>query len=245
MLPTTRAAFKEFILQNLGKGAIRIEVTDQQVENQIDWAIAKFQDYHFDGSQETYFKYQVQQIDLTNRYILLPDTTIGAVEIFDITSTLMGQGIWNVQYQWVLTNVPNWANLQLTDYWMTMSSLEMMQQILVGKQPVRYNRYENKLYIDMNWDRINVGDYLVVRIYQAMDPETYTKMWTDQWLIKYTTELVKKQWGNNTKKYDKIPLPGGSFMTGQQMYEEATAALKELDDQLIETYSMPVMMMIY
>jgi hypothetical protein len=126
-----------------------------------------------------------------------------------------------------------------------MSSLEMMQQILVGKQPVRYNRYENKLYIDMNWDRINVGDYLVVRIYQAMDPATYTKMWTDQWLIKYTTELVKKQWGTNLKKYSGIPLPGGNTMNGQQIYDEAEAALKELDEQLIETYSMPVMMMIY
>ncbi len=245
MIPQNRAQFKEYILQSLGKGVIRIEVTDQQVDNQVDWALARFQDYHFDGSRETYFKYQVTQDDLTNKYITLPEGTIGAVEIFDITSTLMGQGIWNVQYQWILTNIPNWANLNLTDYWMTMSHLAQIQEVLVGKQPIRYNRYENnKMYIDMDWQRVNVGDYLVVRLYQVMDPETYPKIWSDQWLIRYTTELVKKQWGSNLKKYSGIPLPNNNTLNGQQIYDEAVAALKDLDDELISSYSIPVMNMI-
>jgi hypothetical protein len=208
-VPIDRASFKEVILRRLGKGILRIEVTDDQVEDQIDFALARFKDYHFDGSADNYYKYQITPTDVTNQWIPVPDDTIGVVEIFDITSTLMGVGMWNVQYQFVLANMPNWGQIDLTNYWMTMSHLQLLQQVLVGKQPIRYNRYINQLYIDMDWSRINIGDFFVVKIYEGINPDIYTKVWADQWLQNYTAQLVKKQWGNNTKKYGGTPLPSG------------------------------------
>jgi hypothetical protein len=239
-LPNTRYAFKEFILQSLGKGAIRVEVTDQQVENQIDWALAKFADYHFDGSIFSYFKYQITDQDKTNGYIEVPDNTLEVIDIFELSSMLLGNGIFNVTYQWVLANVPNWSNLDLTDYWMTMSNIALLQEVLVGRQPIRFNRYEGKLYIDMDWQRVSTGDYLIARIYQVLDPETYTKIWSDQWLIKYTTALVKKQWGNNLKKYEGVALTNGQTLNGQKIYDEAVEELEKLDEQLIDSYSIPI-----
>lgn len=244
MVPIDRNSFKELILQNLGKGVLRIEVSDDQVENWIDFALAKFKDYHFDGSQDVYYKYQITPTDVTNRWIPVPPETIGVVEIFDISSTLMGVGMWNVQYQFVLSNMPNWGQLDLTNYWMTMSHLQFLQQVLVGKQPIRYNRYVNQLFVDMDWSRINAGDYFVVKIYEAISPDTYPKIWADQWLQNYTTQLVKKQWGNNTKKYGKMQLSDGNSFNGQEIYNEAVEALADLDRELIHTYSLPVSDMI-
>jgi hypothetical protein len=243
-LPTDRNSFKELILRRLGKGAIRIEVTDDQVEDQIDYALARFKDYHFDGSQEVYYKYQLTAPDIANRWIPVPAETIGIVEIFDLTSTLMGVGMWNVQYQFVLANMPNWGQIDLTNYYMTMTHLQFLQQVLVGKEPIRYNRYIDQLFIDMDWSRVNVGDYLVAKIYQAIDPATYPKVWIDQWLQNYTTQLVKRQWGTNLKKYQGMKLPDGNSFNGQQIYDEADSALKSLDDELINTYSLPSTMMI-
>lgn len=243
-IPTDRNGFKELILQNLGKGVLRIEVSDDQVENWVDYALAKFRDYHFDGSQDVYYKYQLTPTDIANKWIPVPDDTIGVVEIFDISSTLMGVGMWNVQYQFVLANMPNWGQIDLTNYWMTMSHLQFLQQVLVGKQPIRYNRYVNKLYVDMDWSRLNVGDYLVVKIYETLDPAVFTKIWGDQWLQNYTTQLVKKQWGNNTKKYSTMKLPDGNSFNGQQIYDEADKAITDLEEQLIRTYSLPVSDMI-
>mgnify|MGYP000882912859 CR=1 FL=1 len=243
-LPTSRAKFKEFILQNLGKGVIRIEVSDQQVENQIDFALAKFQDYHFDGSQEMYYKYEITAQDIQNGYVEMPADTLGAVDIFDLSSTLMGSGIWNAQYQWVLSNVPNWSSLGLADYWMTMMHLQNIQYILVGKQPIRHNRYENKLYVDMDWSRVVPGNYLMIRYYKIINPESNPRIWTDQWLIKYATALVKRQWGNNLKKYPGTPLVGGVTLSGQQIYDEAVEEIDELDKTLINSYSIPIMDMI-
>lgn len=239
-VPTTRNEFKELILQNLGKGVLRLEISDPQVENWIDFALARFKDYHFDGSQDTYYKYQLTDVDIANKWIPVPEETIGVVEIFDLTSTLMGVGMWNVQYQFVLANMPSWGQIDLTNYWMTMSHLQLLQQILVGKQPIRYNRYVNQLFIDMSWDRVTAGDFIVVKIYEAISPETYPKVWADQWLQNYTTQLVKRQWGNNTKKYPTMRLPDGNTFNGQQIYDEAQEALKDLDEELIHTYSLPV-----
>lgn len=238
-VPVDRNSFKELILQNLGKGVIRLEISDDQVENWIDFALAKFADYHFDGSADTYYKYQLTAPDITNGWIPMPADTIGAVELFDLTSTLMGVGMWNVQYQFVLANMPNWGQIDLTNYWMTMSHLQFLQQVLVGKQPIRYNRYINQMFIDMDWSRVTVGDFLVVKIYQKLDPNQYPKIWQDQWLQKYTTQLVKRQWGNNTKKYGNMQLTSGQTFTGQQMYDEADKAIEDLDHELINTYSLP------
>jgi len=68
MVPTSRIEFKELILSNLGKGIIRVEVTDNQVENWIDYAIKRAVDYHFDFSQEQFYKYQITDTDITNRW---------------------------------------------------------------------------------------------------------------------------------------------------------------------------------
>jgi len=243
-VPTDRPSFKQLILENLGNGILRIEVTDDQVENWIDFALQKAMDYHFDFSQEQYYKYQLTQTDIDNGWIPMPENAVGAVELFDLVSTLMGVGMWNVQYQFVLANMPNWGMLDLTNYWMTMSHLQLLQQVLVGKQPLRYNRFQNQLYIDMDWSQISVGDYLVVKIYVTMDPETYPKMWTDQWLQTYVTALVKKQWGTNTKKYGNMTLPNGQVFNGQQIYDEAVADLEKLDEKLINSYSLPPTMLI-
>jgi hypothetical protein len=62
---------------------------------------------------------------------------------------------------------------------MAMNHVQFLEQMLIGKQPLRYNRHMNKLYIDMSWDQISVDNYLIVEAYQVVDPDVYT----DAWLI--------------------------------------------------------------
>ena len=56
MLPTNRESFKQFVLQELGKTVLDINVSDEQVENQIDLALQYYADYHFDGTSKHYYK---------------------------------------------------------------------------------------------------------------------------------------------------------------------------------------------
>lgn len=55
-LPSNRAEFKAFILRNLGKTVTDVNVSDEQVEDQLDLALEFYADYHFDGTQRQFYK---------------------------------------------------------------------------------------------------------------------------------------------------------------------------------------------
>jgi hypothetical protein len=243
-IPTTRTQFKEYCLRSLGKPVIEINVDDDQVDDRIDEALKYWYDYHFDGSSKTYYKYQVSQQDKINKYITMPENIIGVINIFDIGSALGTNNLFNIRYQIALNDLYTLTSVSMVPYYMAMTHIQFLEQMLVGKQPLRYNRHVNKLHIDMDWDRVNDGDYIIVEAYEVVDPVLYTDAWSDRWLLRYATCLIKQQWGNNLKKFDGMKMPGGLTFNGQKIYEEATQEREELEKEMIVSYSLPVTDMI-
>jgi hypothetical protein len=127
---------------------------------------------------------------------------------------------------------------------MALQHIQMLEYLLVGKQPIRYNRHTNKLFLDMDWDRVETGNYLIVEAYEVVNPDTYTDAWGDRWLARYCTSLIKRQWGTNLKKFEGMQMPGGLKFNGQQIYDEADGEIKKLEDEMINSYSLPVTDMI-
>lgn len=243
--PTTRSQFKEYCLRKLGKPVIEINVDDDQVEDRIDEALHYWYDYHFDGTERTYYKYQITSQDITNKYITIPENIIGVVSIFDLSSSLStGSGMFNVQYQFVLNNLYELVNFEFLHYYMTMEHIQFMEQMLVGKQPIRYNRNVNKLYIDTNWDRLTVGSYIIVEAYQVVDPAVYVDVWKDRWLQNYATAKIKYQWGSNLTKFSGMQLPGGVQFNGEKILGDAQEELTRMEQEMISSYSLPVYDMI-
>lgn len=244
-VPTSRQTFKDYCLRNLGYPVIEINVDDDQVDDRIDEALKYWWDYHFDGTEKTYYKHQVTSTDRTNKYITLPDNIIGAVNLFSIGDpSVRSDDLFNIRYQIALNDLYTLTSVSLIPYYMTMQHLAVIQELLVGRQPIRYNRHRNILHIDMDWNTINNGEWLLVEAYQIVDPNTYTDAWGDRWLLTYATALIKRQWGNNLKKFDGMQMPGGLTFNGQKIYDEAIAEIKELEDEMINSYSLPVADMI-
>jgi hypothetical protein len=127
---------------------------------------------------------------------------------------------------------------------MALQHVQFLEQMLVGQQPIRYNRHMNRLYVDMDWNIISSGDYIVAEAYQIVDPDVYTDAWADRWLLRYATCLIKLQWGNNLKKFQGMQLPGGIQFNGQKIYEEALQERIDLEKEMITSYSLPVTDMI-
>jgi len=243
-IPTTRADFKEYCLRKLGKPVIEINVDDDQVDDRVDEALLYFADYHFDGTEKTYYKYRIQQTDIDNKYITLPDNIIGAVNIFPIGQGLNTNNLFNIRYQIALNDLYTLTSVSMVPYYMALTHVQFLEQMLVGQQPFRYNRHVNRFYIDMDWSIINVNDYVIIEAYQVVDPNTFTQTWGDRWLARYATALIKQQWGSNIKKYQGMQLPGGLTFNGQQIYDEATEERKELEAEMISSYSLPITDMI-
>jgi len=242
--PTSRTEFKEWCLRKLGKPVIEINVDDDQIEDRIDESLSYYWDYHFDGAERTFLKHIVTADDKTNKYIAVPENIIGVINLFDIGDSLSVNNIFNIRYQFALNDIYDMSNYSLTHYMMAMQHIQFIEELLVGKQPIRYNRHINRLHIDMDWERIDVGNYIVAECYRIVDPTTYADVWKDRWLQNYTTAKIKYQWGTNLTKFTGMQLPGGVTFNGEQILQDSLAEIQKLEEEMISSYSLPVMDMV-
>ena len=114
-----------------------------------------------------------------------------------------------------------------------MRQLDFLDHILVGEKPLRFNQHDNRLYVDMDWENdLMVDEYIVIECYRKMDPDTYTDVYNDIWLKKYTTALVKKQWGANLSKFAGFAMIGGVTLNGEQIYTQALADIEKLEEEI-------------
>lgn len=241
-VPSNRDEFKEFCLRALGKPVIEINVADEQVEDRIDQSLRFYWDYHFDGTEKVYYKHQIDANTINNQYIELPENIIGAVRVFPIGDPATSSGdIFNIRYQIALNDLYTLTNVALIDYYMTMEHLAFVQEMLVGKPQIRYNRHRNILHLDETKGDLTEGSWIIVEAYEVVDPAVYPDVWADRWLQHYTTQQIKRQWGSNLSKFEGMQLPGGVTFNGRLLYEDADAEIKRLEEEMIANYSLPVM----
>lgn len=234
--PQSREEFKDYIRRKIGEPVIQINVSDEQVDDRVDEAVSFWRDYHYNGSQLVYLKHQITQADIDNKWVPLPPNILGISKVFDFdTSISTGTGMFNVQYQFVLNNMTDLTSYNLQHYYMTMQHIEFMQEILVGKALVRYNKHVNKLYIDVDTKAWTVGNYIIVEAYDVIDPDEYADVWSDRWLQNYASALVREQWGLNLTKFSNMQLVGGVSFNGEQILAEARAERQQMEEDAIRS----------
>jgi hypothetical protein len=234
--PTNREEFKDYCLRKLGSPVIEINVSDEQVEDRIDEAISFFRDYHYDGSQLVYLKHALTQQELDQGYIEVPPRLLGVTRIFDLaTSISTGTGIFNVSYQFVLHNLEDITKYDVTNYYMAMQHLEFIQEILVGKPLIRYNRHSDKLFIDVRKNLLAPGSFIIIEAYDIIDEEVYQDFWRDRWLQNYASTLIKEQWGSNLTKFENMQLVGGVTFNGIQILNDAREERRAMEENAINS----------
>lgn len=243
--PTTRKEFKEWCLRKLGKPVIEINVDIDQVDDRVDEALSYYWDYHFDGTEKLYLRHTLTQDDIDNGYIDIPENVIGVVKIFNMaSSSALSNGMFGAQYQFVLNHIHEIAGYNLVNFYMNMQHLQFMEEILVGMQPIRYNRHVNRLHIDTKLNNFAPGYIVIAECYQIVDPDVYVDVWKDRWLQNYAAAKIKYQWGSNLTKFVGMSLPGNVQFNGEQILNDARDEINRLEEEMIASYSLPVMDMI-
>jgi hypothetical protein len=187
--------------------------------------------------------------DVDNHYITLSDSIIGVTGIFDIQDTGGAQtssDLFSFRYQFHLNEMPYLTATSIINYKMSMQHLQLLNDMFVGKKPLRFNRHQNRLYLDIDWDNddLEVDEYVVAECYRIIEPATFTDVYNDMFLKKYVTALFKRQWGANLIKYEGVQLPGGTTLNGRTMFEEAITELRETEEQVSLKYELPVDFMV-
>lgn len=187
--------------------------------------------------------------DIENGYLPISNNIIGITRVFNFggaatNNTKDGQ-LFDLMYQFRMNDLYNLMGADMIYYSVVQSHLTTLEQLLVGQRQIRWNRKTDRLYIDTDWDKTyNIGDYVVAEAYAILDPNTYTEVYDDMFLKKYTTALFKKQWGDNIKKFAGIQMPGGVTLDGQQIYQEAIEEIRAIEQEMQLKYELPPQFMI-
>ena len=232
---TTRDGLKEYCLRALGAPVVEINVDDDQLEDRIDEAIEYWRLYHSDGIEKIYLKHQMTSTDIANKYIPLTDLIYGVTKVYPVTTGTGGsKNIFDLQYQLRLNDLYDLTSTSIIYYQTVMNHLALLDFTLNGHTLYRFNRFQNRLHLDINWESdVALNDYILVECYRAMDPATFPRMYNDSWLKHYTTALFKVQWGTNLKKFQGLQLPGGVTIDGDKLYDEGKQEVESLEQELM------------
>ena len=175
----------------------------------------------------------------SSNFIQIPDSVIGIEKIFKFDTSSISSGMWSIKYQLFLNDLYYFNSVELLQYAMVKSYLEDIDFLLSPDKQVRFNKRQNRLYIDIDWGAQSAGNFLVIECYRALDPTDFSKVWNDSFLKRYLTSLIKKQWGQNLIKFQGVKLPGGIELNGRQLYEDAIRELEEIKSVMSTEYELP------
>jgi len=258
--PSTRETLKQYALRALGKPVIEINVDDDQLEDRLDEALQYYAQYHYDGIRRTYLKYKLTSADKdrlkastptsetptqggvsttwyeANNFLIVPSTVIAVTNIFPF-SDKASMNMFDVRYQLRLNDLYDFASTSIINYDIVLRHLDFLDQILVGVKPIRFQQHDNRLYIDMDWvNDLEVDEYLIIDCYRKLDPATFTDVFNDQWLKRYTTALFKKQWGANLSKFDGVVMLGGVKLNGEKIFTDAQTDIEKLEKEIRDSF---------
>ena len=178
-------------------------------------------------------------------FLQIPPEIIGVTKIFHFDGTnTVTNNMFSVKYQLFLNDIYYWGSTELLTYAMLKTYLEDINFMLTTEKQIRFNQRMDRLYLDIDWDSMSVGDWLVIDCFRLLNPNDYPRVWNDSFLKPYTTALIKKQWGQNLLKFQGVKLPGGTELNGRQIYDDAEKDLERIREIMSNTYELPPLDMI-
>lgn len=275
--PTTRQELIDYCKRKLGAPVLEINVADEQIDDLVDDAIQLFQERHFDGVYQTFYKYRITQADIdrgrapgpsgspttvgiattsattsivgtattftyqeTSNYLQVPPNVIGVTKIFHFDgSNTITHNMFSVKYQLFLNDIYYWGATEILSYAMVKTYLEDLDFLLTTQKQIRFNKRQDRLYLDIDWSAVTAGQYLILDCFSTLDPNDYPRIWNDSFLKPYLTALVKRQWGQNLIKFSGVKLPGGVELNGRQIYDDAQRELDIIMEKMSNTYELP------
>ena len=174
-----------------------------------------------------------------SNFIQVPDSVIGIERIFKFDTSSISGGMFSIKYQLFLNDLYYFNSVELLQYTMTKRYLEDIDFLLTTDKQIRFNKRQNRLYLDIDWKAQTKGTFLVIDCQRALDPTQFTKVFNDSFLKRYLTLLIKRQWGLNMMKFSGTRLPGGIELNGRQYYEDAERELADIKQRMSLEYELP------
>jgi hypothetical protein len=260
-----RQKLVDYCLRRLGAPVIEINVDGSQIEDRLDDALQLFSEFHFDGVERVFLKYQLTNEDIENGYITMKSSNTGfknedrnlvateagvtqtvpmedliasVVRVFQLTNSSVG--MFDIRYQYALNEMYSFGSFDLQNYAMMQQYLGLLADILTPEKEIEFSRVTNRITFPMTISKqFSSGDYIIIECFRVLDPRVYPEIYDDRLLKKYMTALVKRQWGENLSKFEGITLPGGVTFNGSRLIQEAQDEINKIEEQIINEFELP------
>ena len=179
-----------------------------------------------------------------SNFIQVPDSVIGIEKIFKFDTSSISGGMFSIKYQLFLNDLYFFNSVNLLQYSMTKRYLEDIDFLLTTDKQIRFNKRQNRLYLDIDWESQDKDQFIVLDCYRVLDPSNFAGVYNDSFLKRYCTALIKKQWGQNLIKFRGVKLPGGIEFNGREIYQDGVQEVNEIREQMSSTYELPPLDMI-
>jgi len=174
-----------------------------------------------------------------SNFLQVPDSIIGVEKIFKFDSSTISSGMFSVKYQLFLNDMYQFNSIDLLQYSMVKTYLEDIDFLLTTDKQIRFNKRQDRLYLDIDWASETAGSYIVLDCWRILDPTNYAGVWNDSFLKKYLTALIKRQWGMNLIKFRGVKLPGGIEFNGREIYDDGQRDLDDIKERMSSEYELP------
>jgi len=175
-----------------------------------------------------------------SNYLQVPPNIIGVNKIFQFDgNNAITNNMFSIKYQLFLNDVYSFGALEILSYAMVKTYLEDLDFLLNTQKQIRFNKRQDRLYLDIDWSSISVGTYIIIDCYSTLDPNDYVRIYNDSFLKPYLTSLIKRQWGQNLIKFQGVKLPGGIELNGRQIYDDGQKEIDALMEKMSNTYELP------
>ena len=174
-----------------------------------------------------------------SNYIQVPDSVIGVEKIFKFDTSSISGGMFSIKYQLFLNDLYYFNSVELLQYAMTKTYLEDIDFLLTPDKQVRFNKRQDRLYLDIDWGSQTAGEFIILECYRALDPASFSQIYNDSFLKPYLTALIKRQWGRNLSKFRGVKLPGGLEMNGDGILQQAEQELADIKARMSSEYELP------
>lgn len=222
----TNEELKLYIKQELGEPFHTIHLTDDQIDNKIDKAIKKFQEYHYNGTENDIYLLSV--LDGVREYSI-PSTVAHVISYYE-------SGSMFIPLHYRMDSIKMTDSLAQVDL-ISHSMLKMYATTLNIVLTPRHNFTFNALTGNFILEHTPQADEQYgLKVLTTIDS---TLIFENEWFLDYIVELCRYQYAWNLSKFDSN-LPGVSKVNFEFMMQEAKERLEKLEQELEEKHSAPV-----
>jgi len=224
---------RQFILSALGYPIVKVELTDQQIQECIDKAIFKFMQYRTPEREQRYITTHSGSgmvklpLDLPKEEIIEVTYSPNA----DIFAQLSGSG----ESFYLTFYMQNTGGTFLSDFYVAMAYKETMEQTL-GIWP-SYELLSGKDVDGSNCDYIRLSPKPSTSLKLGIlfsRPMTEDEADQQEWIHKYSLAWAKEILGRVRSKYGSVPGPSGEMqLDGATLLSEAQQEKEKLETEII------------